>query len=818
MTDALANPPEFFTQNSHGEQYLYSVNRNAFISKSAEEVFDKYYEDELWQEQKFNVISGCDSGLLLLYVYYRGVPADSKFLFVEQPHVIEAIKQLIDLSQLGENIVVETLDNWYDKAHEMKIETYLYSANVAYHRSIGSVDDFDDQYHAMHLSILENIETLTFQQNSSLGNQFFTESQLNNLTENYYSAIPLMGAFEGQTAVVIGGGPSLDESIDWMKANREKIVILAVSRVAKRLKETDLIPDIVFSVDPFTPSYDVSKELLTLPSSVLFVYNNNANNRLVHQWHGRKAYLGLLFPWETKLNEKNMTGMGPTVTNTALNCAIGFGFSKILLTGVDLCYSKTGVSHASGSEEAKHGAALHHDGLWVETYAGDLVETTIPYHQAAKVIEAQAEKATSIGSRVFNLSINATKLDSIPYQAPDEIELSDISIDVKELTHQFSCSWQKNKKHVAQTQSELQQKQGDITEIRKLAKSALQLNAALYDNTLSEEKKAKSKLQLDKIEQKLDKKYASASELCKRYGMKYFIKVVTPQSHENWTDDKMKELGALYYQAYIDSCDLLSELFFKIKKHISLRKDELGLKKSIVESIEHWRETKTLGRAKLFKSFISQGELDATSEMEELLNNAEQEFIEELEGKTTFQFIAAQENVKFHPHLLKRKIRRLHSQKHVDGLKLLIENLKAKSDDEPGWHQMSLIAQACIANINKQGLLAISLFESVDDKFIDEDELRIMARLYLANAQPEKAESALLRLTSLNKLYGIQLAKISTLHEKPEQAIHAYYDYIEVKGNDIEAIEALHKLLIENNKTAEAQNVLEHLTAIMGSA
>ncbi len=800
---------ESFISNKFGEQYLYSINRNAFLNQSAEIVFDKYFEEKLWSEEKFNVISGCDSGLLLLYVYYHGIPDDSKFLFVEQSNIIEILNTLIDLSLLGDNIKVVNQDEWLDAAKDMGIATYLYSSNVAYHRSICSIDDYEGQYHDIHLNILENIEALTFQQNSSLGNQFFTESQLNNLSENYHSAFGLKGIYKGKTAVVIGGGPSLDESIDWMKENRDKLAILAVSRVAKRLLESNLIPDMVFCVDPFSPSYDVSKELLNMPEHVLFIHNNSANNRLVSQWSGAKAYLGTLFPWDSKQNSENLNGMGPTVTNTVLNCAIGMGFEKVLLVGVDLCYSKAGVSHAKGSEEANHGAALHHDGLWVETYLGDIVETTIPYNQAANVIEAQAAMANNLNIEVINLSPNAKKLKNIPFVNKDDVIFQHDAFQLREQSQHYAPSLEINRAHIALSQKEISKIQNELIEIKKLSQKAIKLNAALYDSKLSDEKKSKSKIQLDNIESKLSNKFASASEFIKRYGMRYFIKVVTPQSHENWADDKMEELGRLYYQAYIDSSDALSKLMANIQIHLTQRHKELSFKLSAEDLVKEWSEHKILGRSKLYRTFAKQGNKVLCEKDIDILNNSINEFQDELEGKTTFQYIAAQANVQFNANLLSRKIRRLFQKKHADGLALLINNLKIKPKDEPGWYQISMLAQAYLYCLNKQDILAISFFEKLPLELRQDDELRVLATLYLRATQPEKAEEVLATLSLSNKIFLAQYAKISALNNNIEQAIKAYDEYLALKPNDLSTLIEISELLMKHGMFSRSKGYVQ---------
>lgn len=60
----------------------------------------------------------------------------------------------------------------------------------------------------------------------------------------------LQGALKGSGAIVIGAGPSLDESADWIKAQKPKPVIICAYKALKALARHQITPDFVVMLDP----------------------------------------------------------------------------------------------------------------------------------------------------------------------------------------------------------------------------------------------------------------------------------------------------------------------------------------------------------------------------------------------------------------------------------------------------------------------------------------------------------------------------------------------------------------------------------------
>ena len=169
--------------------------------------------------------------------------------------------------------------------------------------------------------------------------------------QNYYLLSDLENKFQGQTALVAAAGPSLSENIEYIKTNRNKFVIFAVNKVAKHLIENGITPDFVVCLDA---SY-VDKTLRELDTSLSecncimdirtdynimnrnfkkFFINFSENDALIKKLG---TYNSFMKNYET----------GGSASTFAVVSAIKLGFSKVVLSGVDLAF-KDNIIYTDG--------------------------------------------------------------------------------------------------------------------------------------------------------------------------------------------------------------------------------------------------------------------------------------------------------------------------------------------------------------------------------------------------------------------------------------------------------------------------------------
>ncbi len=154
-------------------------------------------------------------------------------------------------------------------------------------RSLSVIDSKNDLYRQLWEITLDKYNIFSASESGYAINNIFIDSQLKSLSSNSTPVSKIENALNGTTAVIMGGGPSLDDSIDWIKTNQDQLVIFAAARIANRLKKEGIQPDFFVTVDPHAVSYDNSKPMLQFGGSAYWFIpimptTNSSPNGLVY--------------------------------------------------------------------------------------------------------------------------------------------------------------------------------------------------------------------------------------------------------------------------------------------------------------------------------------------------------------------------------------------------------------------------------------------------------------------------------------------------------------------------------------------------------
>jgi hypothetical protein len=813
MTNLSNAKNEVFKISPYGEKYLYSINRHTFDKENSSSIYKRHFGKKLEKEDSLYIIFGTDSGLLVKFVLEQKVPKNSRFLFIELPHVIDQIKEVIPSDYDQDIFSFTTPDKWQEDANAFEINLYIYKDSICYFKSLATVSSYLVDYHSTNQDIVRALEILFFFTRATVGVFPFMTRQLMNITENRFSSTLLNDLFTGKTCVILGGGPSLDEDMQWLKDNQKNIVIIAVSRIAKTLLKHDLIPHIIVSVDPYDVSFDVSKELLQLPEHVLFLQANCVNPELLSQWHGRSICIGARFPWEDETDKGCSIMGGPTVTNTALKAAVEMGFTNILLSGVDLCYSQTGVSHASGSNEAKVGPTLGQPGIWVETYSGNKAETLIEFDNAVLSLSEQAKKVKDQGVSIYNLSKNAARAEYIEHIPTTALSFDKDEGDIWKTIHSALPELNQS---LIQTDSNLILNKvtkilKDIQKIKLLAEEALQCNTKLFADKGKESENFKYKLRMDKIEKKLNSNFKKASSFVKNFGLDKFI-ISAQTSHDDWSDAKVEETGRLYYQAYIDSSSTLVLLLQNCIERIRSRIEEEKNSPNFDIIFEQWQKDKHFGRARAWLKNSNHSSFKLTDKIKTKLEEQIQQFEQVLNEDDSPHLTRSKKEASLTG--VRRKIIILFHQYNIDGLSVLANSLSIYQGNEENTKQaeeLFKLAQAFYCVLMGNETEALHYFEQLDQDKIKEDELQQIASLALKLGLYDKAECAFKKLSGLASLYTSQYAKILMLLGKVEQSIDCYTEYLSENPEDTQAWLSLGKLYNDIDSVDSAKIAFEYV-------
>jgi hypothetical protein len=184
----------------------------------------------------------------------------------------------------------------------------------------------------------------------------FEKTWASNIARNIPEFIRLPGAnmfydnFKGMPAIAIGAGPSLSSSIDFIKSNLDKAVIICVDTSYRILKEHGIIPHFCVTVDPqvINARYfegDVKCE-------TIFITDPTVHPSTFRLIKGNIVSAGMVFDMMKWIEEiagvKGELTYGGSVMTNAYDFAKRIGASPVVLVGQDLAFTG-GLAHARGA-------------------------------------------------------------------------------------------------------------------------------------------------------------------------------------------------------------------------------------------------------------------------------------------------------------------------------------------------------------------------------------------------------------------------------------------------------------------------------------
>ena len=771
------------TVNSFGERFFYNLNRNSFSKTSAFALYEAKFGKALFTENVLNVIVGSDSGLLPRYIQSQQLPKGTRYIFIEPDTVLQALKAEQFLDELDEQrMVCISLDAWAEAIRDFKIKDYFYINAVQSFNAICAEDDHIQEYAEISWHITEVLSQLNWTNTIELGSEAFIARQIVNVADLVYPAKILEKAFLHNTVVLLAGGPSLDDILPWVRLHRREVVVFAVSRISRHLQQENIEPDFVFSVDPTELSFDVSKEMFNFSSRTTFVTSNHSVPTLVNQWPGHLLYLGARLPWQSALNVKNLSSVGPTVTNTALSVAYDFGFKRIILAGVDLCFTKEGFTHAKGSNEQLAGPRFNLTSLQVETNDGFLAPTSCDFAQAIVSLGVQAKTLAAKGCSLINVYAKAAKVKYIEYTPLDEIILASdqLQIEISELVAAKVAAYEHKGDYYQKTIAELKRARYQVGVVAKLAENARRINDEMY-SPLGRIENYKDKRKLDQIEKVFKREYRQVSKLVKKFGIRRFIKLAKPFTDEEWTAEEAKQIGNVFYDAYQEGAAKLLELIDKTLDLATARQQELVDAPDFSLLIRQYRLDRSYGRVRLLRKKLMPAiiPVDVAVVLDELDDN----FVNILNEKNTGHLANAKNQSSL--IVLKQRAGLLFKHKKLDDLQNLQAGLE-KHEQHIAAHPYRQLINAYLAELEDRSETALEFYQQIvenGDTLLEEALSRIAA-ISIDNDDLQTANISLQCLSQLNSLYLPLYAEMLCLQGDSLLAIDIYNNYIAQFPND----------------------------------
>ncbi len=235
--------------------------------------------------------------------------------------------------------------------------------------------------------------------------------------------------FIGQTALIVAAGPSLNDNIAKIQANRNNFVVIAVNKVVKYLVQNGIIPDFVVCLDAqyVGKTLDGLESHLSRSNCITDIRSDasltqKGFNKVFYNFTDTDAFLKKLADYNDfiKFGET-----GGTAASFALVAAVKMGFSKIVLTGLDLAFKdnliySTGETMNRVSQDQIAIGHVKHNLVQVDSVEGGKVYTREDYATFVHHFETLIKELNY--SEIYNTTTFGAKITGVKNVSWDDLQ------------------------------------------------------------------------------------------------------------------------------------------------------------------------------------------------------------------------------------------------------------------------------------------------------------------------------------------------------------------------------------------------------------
>jgi hypothetical protein len=250
-----------------------------------------------------------------------------------------------------------------------------------------------------------------------------------------------------EAAIIVGSGPSLDESLDTIKRIREQVVLFSAGSALRPLLLNGIVPDFHCELENSAAVYDVLREAGKHGdlSKITLIASSTVHPTVPSLFDDRIFYFRDSVSPTQILGRKHrdIVGTAPTCVNLALTVAATMGFTDFFLFGTD-CGSRPDRSrHAKGtiySDVALYKAGNQKaNAMEVAGNFGGVVNTEIVY-DLCRIMLGQTIRF--YGLRVINCSDGAVIGGARPC-VPEAVEVGTAAVDRARLQAELRATMQR---------------------------------------------------------------------------------------------------------------------------------------------------------------------------------------------------------------------------------------------------------------------------------------------------------------------------------------------------------------------------------------
>lgn len=792
-------------QTKQNETVLEGFYPAQFDQVVSAEVYKTFVGLQLLDKKLF-VVLGTDSGLLIDYLSTIAT-TQQRFIFIDYAKVIEHIKReksILLKDQSSFKVELYTLEEFeFDSLYEFYQDYVIRNAIIILSSLLakndkGNYQGFDAKYKELFFQFrVDRVDNHDFKK--------VFDQQIESACDLYHPLPVIKESLKGDIpGILLGGGPSLDAVIPWLKQNQQKIWIFAASRICKRLLKEGITPDFIGVFDGQPLIFDYSKEMYAFEKESILITGEHPYAPLIRQWGGLKTYTRRRFPWAMGA-EEHFISDGPTVTNALFGISAYLGVSSLYLAGVDFCFTPEGVCHESGSIEAKNNQRDASDTTALN-YRGESVATNIQLYDARNSFENRmlSLKELMPDLKVYNLNGGAAVISGIECCSIEEVKLNTQKFKVVEALSE-SLGFNAKTELIFQTHlmKEVRSHSKWLFAIAREAKKGLNLTEMLFDEASKQSKRIKSVLKLKKS---LEKQIGVDYQTFVNYGYQAFMETLQPvESESDMSQLEMKNSLRGFFGGLKSAAEGFLDKLEELKFEIEFRLLELNPETDFLTLSDGWFKRGIPGRFHVWGEHFT--EKSYSYYQEHYFDR-----VKELEG--LFQTMKKDESA-----LEKLFKQRLSSPEEF--ILRLNKAFEAKDLEEIQviFRQLALIPSAdyFVARQLATGM-KIELNKNLEDAFIFYQSIDPYKKQFWIQQQafslafaldkPENGLQALNALSLMNIKYLPKYAEALDLLGEPDGAILAYQAY-PLLHQDTEAMIQLIRLLVQQQQIDAANTLLQ---------
>lgn len=288
-------------------------------------------------------------------------------------------------------------------------------------------------------------------------------------------------------AFLIAAGPSLDNTIEFIKKNQDKAVLVAVGAVLKRLKAENIKPDFVIEVEDKKDDVYYRHQFQYDPDyykNLFMMFVNHAYPE-VFSLAGKTAMYINGSHISARMFENipvfKFLGLGSTVSEACLVFILSLGFKTVYLFGLDLGYTDPTKHHASGTihydKDFMYYKNAFSNHIKVKGNLRDFVYTERFFSMSKIAIENIIKTQKPEHTQIYNTS-DGVYIEGAKPLKPVELEFISLSTNKHQLITRLEKNFRNDyKKDINIIKSNLEKLKQDILEdIQKLKKTHQKIN------------------------------------------------------------------------------------------------------------------------------------------------------------------------------------------------------------------------------------------------------------------------------------------------------------------------------------------------------